>query len=378
VSVSSKRELKFKSIINCLIEFIRHLNRRRYDDRAQKYDYISRDNIKISVIIPVYNVDQYLRQCLSTVVSQVMPDIEIICVDDSSTDQSLDILNEYSERNPAFTILKHNKNRGLSAARNTGIEASNGEYVLFLDSDDFLAHKVVLSDMYQVACTDNADEVIGGVLHWHEHTGESYLDWDEAYLESEVRSGNLINISDLRCNVIAVNKLIRRSILMDNEIRFIEGLRKYEDNPFSCKVHILAKSISIMPQTMYFYRKDRDDSLMMKEDRNEVEYRNIYCREIFEFIESDPKFHQYREMYYDMYVRQLLLGAVTLSHFHPSEKEIIALMNEWSKIMEVLPRELPGVPIRFKRLLIPVLQGKYMEAWDKIMAWDTAVKKGNW
>jgi glycosyltransferase involved in cell wall biosynthesis len=99
---------------------------------------------KISVIIPVYNTAPYLRRCLDSVCSQTLPDIEIICVNDGSTDNSLDILNEYAAKDKRAKVINFPENKGVSAARNAGIDAAQGEYVGFVDSDD-----AVLPDFYE-------------------------------------------------------------------------------------------------------------------------------------------------------------------------------------------------------------------------------------
>ena len=92
---------------------------------------------KISVIIPVYNVEKYLRECLDSLLNQTFKDIEIICVNDGSTDGSLNILNEYASKDSRFIIINQN-NQGLSAARNNGLNVAKGDYVAFLDSDDYI------------------------------------------------------------------------------------------------------------------------------------------------------------------------------------------------------------------------------------------------
>ena len=92
---------------------------------------------KVSVIIPVYNVEKYLRECLDSVVNQTIKDIEIICVNDGSTDGSLDILNEYCSNDDRFVIINQ-ENQGLSVARNNGLNSASGDYIAFIDSDDYL------------------------------------------------------------------------------------------------------------------------------------------------------------------------------------------------------------------------------------------------
>ena len=93
---------------------------------------------KISIIIPVYNVEKYLRECLDSCINQTLADIEIICVDDCSPDNSIKILEEYQAKDYRIKIFRHEKNKNLGAARNTGIQNAIGEYVWFVDSDDYI------------------------------------------------------------------------------------------------------------------------------------------------------------------------------------------------------------------------------------------------
>ena len=92
---------------------------------------------KISVVVPVYNVEKYLKECIDSIINQTLEDIEIICVNDGSTDSSLEILNNFAEQDNRIKVITQS-NQGLSAARNTGIKYANGEYISFIDSDDYI------------------------------------------------------------------------------------------------------------------------------------------------------------------------------------------------------------------------------------------------
>jgi glycosyltransferase involved in cell wall biosynthesis len=113
---------------------------------------------KVSVIMPVYNVENYLRQCLDSVINQTLRDIEIICIDDQSTDGSLGILKDYAAIDPRIRIITQ-KNAGAGAARNTGLKVAKGEYLSFLDSDDFFELDM-LEKAYHACSTNNLDFVV--------------------------------------------------------------------------------------------------------------------------------------------------------------------------------------------------------------------------
>ena len=320
---------------------------------------------KVSVIIPIYKVEKYLVQCLDSVVSQTLNDIEIVCINDCSPDGSQSILDEYSAKDVRFVLLQHEINRGLAGARNTGLDTATGEYIYFLDSDDFLASNDALEILFRAAREDDADEVIGGIIKWHEDTDEKYLDWHKNYLEKEVHGQSLDSLPQLRANVIAPNKLIRKTLLEKYHIRFNEELRKHEDNPFSCKVHVLANRISIIPVTTYIYRQDRSGSIMSNEKKEDAYFRSIYCADIFTFIESEEAHRQYRSMYYPGYSWQLVKGAEILSRFSPSLKQKLELMSRWSNAIEPMPPGFPEVPDHLREIFLLVRQGKPEEAWRK-------------
>ena len=114
--------------------------------------------VKISVIIPVYNVEKYLKECLDSVINQTLKDIEIICVNDGSTDNSLNILENYAKKDNRIIVISQ-KNKGLSGARNTGLKYCSGEYVSFIDSDDYVS-KDLFELTYNNAISNNSDLVI--------------------------------------------------------------------------------------------------------------------------------------------------------------------------------------------------------------------------
>ena len=115
---------------------------------------------KVSVIIPVYNANKYLERCLDSVKNQTLEDIEIICIDDCSSDNSLDILNEYAKNDKRFKVIHHDINKGESSARNTGINNAKGEYLAFVDNDDTIDINF-LEILYDTALSSKADIIKG-------------------------------------------------------------------------------------------------------------------------------------------------------------------------------------------------------------------------
>lgn len=183
-------------------------------------------HVKISIVVPVYNVEKYLRACLDSLVGQTLRELEIICVDDGSTDGSPSILAEYAARDRRVTVITQ-ANRGLSAARNTGLERARAEYVTFVDSDDAVepcAYEQALAHM-----SAEVDYVCFGVsIVGDARAKRRYRKYFHPYFTGQVELSEAVM---LRSNACVWNKIFRRSIIEQHGLRFPEGLC-YEDNYF--------------------------------------------------------------------------------------------------------------------------------------------------
>lgn len=317
---------------------------------------------RISVIVPVYNVEAYLRECLDSIVKQSLRDIEIICVNDASPDNSQEILNEYAKKDDRFIVINHKINKGLAGARNSGLNVASGDFIYFIDSDDLLANDDSLEIFYIRSIDDDSDEVVGGIVKWDQTTDEKYLDWHKHYLDKEVHGLPLYEIPQLYANVIACNKLIRRTLIENYSIRFNENIAKNEDNPFSVQVHVLSKRISILTDITYIYRQN-SSSIMAKVKKSDALYRWMYCHDIIKFIEGDSKRHIFRKFYYPMYSGNLIEGASILSSFAPAENEKYELLLHWRESVDILPNNFPDIPPR-QRMIFEYIKNDEMEkAW---------------
>lgn len=209
--------------------------------------------MKFSIIIPVYNVEQYLRACLDSVLAQTFSDWEAVCVNDGSTDGSLSVLEEYEKKDHRLRIISQ-PNGGLSAARNTGLAAAQGDYVVFVDSDDWvepmmlirLAEEVDNEDMVCFACR-KSDSGATDKLVSEQGDGWSYYN-RHALEHREVPF------------VCVWQRCYRREFLEENYLRFREGIL-HEDNEFTPRACFKAKSIKTIPDVLYNYRM-RPGSIM--------------------------------------------------------------------------------------------------------------------
>jgi glycosyltransferase involved in cell wall biosynthesis len=213
--------------------------------------------MKFSIITPVYNVQAYLRQCLDSIVNQTLCEIEIICVDDGSTDESVAILHEYATKDARIKIFIQ-VNSGQGAARNRGLAVANGEYVYFMDADDELANVSVLETLVAMAQRDSLDVLFfdaetvvdEGVQTLAVHAS----DYIRQYDYSLVKSGRELFSDFLKNKEYTVSPCLaiyRRSFLEENNIRFPSERIFYEDNIFMTRVLLAAKRASHRPWRFY-------------------------------------------------------------------------------------------------------------------------------
>lgn len=207
--------------------------------------------MKVSVVLPVYNVASYLPKCLESLQNQSLEDIEIICVNDGSQDNSLEVLQKYAAADSRIKVIDQ-PNAGPGVARNNGIKAARGEYVGFVDPDDW-ADKDMFAKMYQTAVENNADIVECGVMTHNEKTGKTKTKQGFA----SVISGKAFNAEEYPEYVFegitsGWNKLCRRTFLIENEIYFSDG-RAAEDHYFTIAARLKAKTAVSLPEPYYNY-----------------------------------------------------------------------------------------------------------------------------
>ena len=210
--------------------------------------------LNLSIIIPVYNVEAYIEECLASVVAQsdAKANIECIIVDDCSPDGSMDIVRRFVDNYQGavqFRMLRHEVNRGISAARNTGVEAATGDYVFFIDSDDYLMEHGLKTLVDGLLANPDADVVQGNSLFLDK---KAYSKRQEpiVLLSKKERLGALVN---LIFPLNAWNRLIRRNVLINNHIYFVEGII-FEDYPWSYQLMDVAQKVLVLPQVTYYYR----------------------------------------------------------------------------------------------------------------------------
>lgn len=217
----------------------------------------------VSVVIPVYNAEEYLRECLDSLLAQTLSDFEVICVDDGSTDGSMEILSEYGACDERFQTISRT-NSGAGAARNAGIEIARGEYLLFLDADDF-AEPRLLEAAYRQCKADTADIAVFHSQFYDVRTGRSYpaerlLRRDLLPADRPFSRAHIPNYILTFSSPAPWNKLYRRDFVTRSGLRFQE-IRRTNDLYFTKCAFVLAERITVVDEILVNYRIGGESNL---------------------------------------------------------------------------------------------------------------------
>lgn len=223
--------------------------------------------IKVSVIIPVYNVGNYLERCLESVLGQTEKSIEILCIDDCSTDDSLSILECFGRKDKRLHIFKNEINQGQAYSRNIGLDNAQGEFILFLDADDYIAEKMI-EEMYAAAIKRNLDLLFCDtkiLQEYKEAQATPLRRFRKVAYADEVGAvlfHHMMQNQDMFGSVWGV--LYRTAFLKENQLRFIKGIL-HEDVPFIFKATILSRKAGCVNHTYYYY-VERNNSTMRRDN----------------------------------------------------------------------------------------------------------------
>lgn len=279
---------------------------------------------KVSVIIPVYNVENYIEKCLDSVINQTLQDIEIIIVNDGSTDSSKEKINKYIKKYKNKIIYLEKQNGGLSSARNFGLPYATGEYIAFIDSDDYIELNMY-EEMYKTAKKEKADMVECDFL-W-EYPKKIKKDIGVLY-EGKKQAME-------KARVVAWNKLIKKETLDKANIEFPNGLR-YEDVEFFYKLLPYLNKIAFVKKFFIHYIQ-RDNSI--------VNSQNIRTKEIFIVLDNVIKYYKQHGIYEEyetqleyIYTRFLLCSSLKrMCKIGDKKQRKIALQETWDNINTKFP-----------------------------------------
>lgn len=255
----------------------------------------------ISIIIPIYNVKDYVKDCIDSILNQTYKDYEVILVDDCGRDESVAIAEKMLEEGQVrYSVLHHDHNRGLSAARNTGFAKAKGEYILFVDSDDTMAldcleKLVAMADKTKADVTVGNINVIGNgaeIPLLSDKLPELFFSRDEilaSYMKGE-------------WYMMAWNKLVRRDFMEKNHLLFVNGLL-HEDNPWSFEIACKAEKMAFVKDNTYNYLV-RENSLQT--DKNFTKHYNAY-KQILQIISAIIEYNDLEEKTRGWFERQKAL-----------------------------------------------------------------------
>ena len=299
---------------------------------------------KVSIILPVYNVAPYLRQSLDSIIGQTLKDIEIICVDDGSTDESGKILDEYKEKDSRIKVI-HKKNAGTGAARNDGLKIATGECIGFVDPDDWILPNMY-ERLYNILQEKELDIVMftPDVFNDQTQKHEGFLYFQDSnfpkFLDDKIF--NKDDISPFSYPMCVWNKLYRKKLFDDNNIDFAEGL-DFEDHKVIFKSLFTAKRIYFIREKLYVYRHSRQGSILSDNDTRMFDHIKIYdiVENILKETGNWEKFHldflrykvhnilyyytmikpQYKDEYYKKMVKSLQSTKMSQDELSVLEKD---------------------------------------------------------
>ena len=303
--------------------------------------------VKVSVIVPVYNNEKFLDKCLSSLVKQSLKDIEIICVNDGSTDSSLDILKKY-EKKDSRVIVVSQKNQGAGASRNNGIDIAKGEYISFVDADDWLERKA-LKKLYENAVKNNSDMVLFDSverlpdrkkkkrIYISDDDSEEKVDYDSFVFDYSYCKRLVMNAM-----FVVWSKIYKTSFLKENDIK-CDTYKIFNDVQFHIESMLLAKRISYVPKILYNYNKLNEDSLQTSKSNSN---KRLLVFDVFNGVENFLVEHDlYDEFYLEFLQFKITESKANLwratdefkEEFYQRTKKEFIEMNLGMETLEELP-----------------------------------------
>lgn len=239
----------------------------------------------VSIIIPVYGVERYIEKCIRSVLEQTYPNLEVVIVNDATKDSSINIIERIILESPYYKnrnvrIIQHPSNRGLSVARQTGIDASTGKYIIHVDSDDYI-ESVMVEKLVDAAELDDADMAICGAFYDYRTTTHTFL--------PAVCRNKQVYLKDLITQKVSTNiwgRLIKRSLYVDNDIRCLEGINYGEDYAIIPKLVYYSHKIVSVNVPLYHYVRYNVGSYTSSFNIRNIENAFTVYNSLFSFFEK--------------------------------------------------------------------------------------------
>lgn len=276
----------------------------------------------LSILIPVYNAEAYLEDCLESVTSQDYANIEIICIDDGSTDRSHSILEEWQRKDDRIIILQQ-ENRGPSAARNKGIKASSGDYIAFVDADDIVKHNIYTKSI-DIIKENELDALLFafetfpcGCIRQHNFPTNVVMDYHQLFASNaHIQSSNDLCFS--------VRIIFRSSVIKDNHLEFDEEIRYGEDMVFNIEAICNSKRIMTISDALYMYRKNENGAMSQKHkpyfESSLVKAYDVKMNQIKKYGIDD--IGKYRKDMAEYYIKEIIPQMIFSEYNRPGQNDI--------------------------------------------------------
>lgn len=280
----------------------------------------------ITVIIPVYNVEAYLRQCMESVLGQTYGELEVICVDDGSVDGSAALLAEYAARDERVSVITQ-ANAGLAGARNSGMQFVSGEYVYFLDSDDWIEPEAI-TVLYEAVRELGVDFVMSGARTYVDgaYTGH----WPRLSASMLRHANRKLCCDDFLGEVLQIPMLvwatlIRSSVVLKNKLQFPDG-KYYEDNVFLVELFLKSESFAVLQGAWYAYRVARTGAIMSQQGRKCMDMVSI-CEQMRELLVTAGRYEAVERTFWRVSWHEL---SRLLLHVQPEvQQEFLETAQAW-------------------------------------------------
>ena len=304
---------------------------------------------QVSIIVPVYNVENYIERCLNSLVNQTFKDIEIITINDGSTDKSLELLNKYAKEDIRISVIDLG-DEGVSYCRNLGIEKANGKYIMFVDSDDWIDSSMV-EVMYKKAEENKLDLVMCSYIReFKDHSKEKIFNLPQEiiYKDNEVKNEllrklvgpvkeELSNPEMLDALGTVWGKLYRADILKENKLKFVDlsEIGSAEDTLFNIFTFNYLKKVMFLNKPMYHYWRDNPKSVTSQYNPKLKEQRKVFFKYISDFIREN----NFEQVFEEALNNRICTSVLGLGLIECSKNNKISRINKIKNIKIIINEE---------------------------------------
>lgn len=285
-------------------------------------------NNKVSVIIPVYNAEKFLKYCLNSVINQTYNNLEIILINDGSIDNSLDVCNEYTKKYKNIKLFTQ-KNAGVSSARNLGIKKSSGEFLAFVDSDDYV-NPYFIEKLVNLITKENVDLAASGIIKVPDY---NYSKIYSEYNEKTTTANGAYNmmLTDVNFFGYSCNKLYKKKIIVDNKIFFDENIHICEDFEFNARYLQYANNITYCSEQLYYYFEN------VKSATNEYKYSERQASVLKAYENICKIYRNVNHELYDLTIFNFIKHKLNINyrlHLNKRKSNFVIMTEEERKIIK--------------------------------------------